>query len=275
VQLQADGHLVYAATGGRSHAAGAPLAVFVHGAGFDHTAWALESRWLAFHGWNVLALDLPAHGGSGGSALPSIEAMAEWLLTLLESVAVNRIALIGHSMGSLVALEAAAREARWARGSAGSRRIERLVLVGTAAAMPVHRDLLAAAQANDPAAIDMINLWGHGFRAGLGDSAAPGLWMVGLAARILERAAPGVLYADLCACNAYRGGLEAAAAIEAPTLLFCGEKDQMTPLKNARTLASALRSSTLVVARGAGHMLMAERPLELQAALAQHLAPPT
>src|SRR5208337_1834524 len=71
-------------------------------------------------------------------------------------------------------------------------------------------DLLAAAKANQHTAIDMVTLWGYGYRAGLGGSAAPGVWMAGTGERILERARPGVLYADLAACNAYRTGLEAA-----------------------------------------------------------------
>jgi pimeloyl-ACP methyl ester carboxylesterase len=262
VQFTVDGNRVYAVTGGRVHDAGQPLAVFVHGAGMDHSAWALQSRWLAFHGWNVLAVDLPGHGASGGAPLATIGALSAWLIALLNQCPETEIALIGHSMGSLVALDAAA---------AGADRIRRLVLIGSAAAMPVHPDLLAAAQANDHSAIDMVNLWGHGFRAGIGVSPAPGLWMVGIGERILERARPGVLYADLAACAGYADGLAAAARVNAPTLVFCGEKDQMTPLKSGRALAAALPRSTLVVAAGAGHMLPAERPDEVLAALAQHL----
>lgn len=262
MQLTVDGSIVFAATGGRPHAAERPLAVFLHGAGLDHTVWALQSRWLAFHGWNVLAVDLPGHGASAGPPLPTIEAMAGWVVALLNAVPAANAVLLGHSMGSLIALQAAA---------TAPDRIAKLVLIGTAAAMPVHPDLLAAAKGNEPAAIDMVNLWGHGFRAGLGPSPAPGIWMVGIGRRILERAAPGVLFADLSACNAYAGGMAAAAATTAPTLVFCGEMDQMTPLKSGRALAAAIDRSTLEVAEGAGHMLLAERPDQLLAKLATHL----
>lgn len=262
MQLTVGGTAVYAATGGRPHDAARPLAVLLHGAGLDHTVWAMQSRWLAFHGWNVLALDLPAHGASAGVPLTTIGAMAHWLLALLDTVESSAATLVGHSMGSLIALETAA---------LAPSRVQSLVLIGTAAAMPVHPDLLAAAKDSQHAAIDMVNLWGYGFRAGLGENPAPGLWMVGLGYRILERAAPGVLYADLSACNAYTHGVAAAALVQAPTLLFCGEKDQMTPLKSGRALAAALPRSTLVVAEDAGHMLLAERPDQLLAALARHL----
>ena len=189
--------------------------------------------------------------------------MAAWIAALIDAAGSKRAVLIGHSMGSLIALEAAARFPE---------RVQSMVLVGAAAAMPVHPDLLAAAAANDHAAIDMVNLWGHGYAAGIGGSRAPGVWMVGTAERILERAAPGVLYNDLNACNAYRGGLAAAARVAAPALLICGERDQMTPLKGGRALAASIPGATLVALPGAGHMLLAERPHEVQGAIAGHLA---
>jgi len=262
VQLSVDGNIVFAATGGRPHAAAKPLAVFLHGAGLDHTVWALQSRWLAFHGWNVLAADLPGHGASAGSPLPTIPAMADWVLGLLNALQATDAVLIGHSMGSLIALQTAA---------TAPDRIAKLVLIGSAAAMPVHPELLAAAKGNEQAAIDMVNLWGHGFRAGLGHSPAPGIWMVGIGRRILEKAAHGVLFADLTACNGYGEGMAAAARVIAPTLVFCGEVDQMTPVKSGRALAAAIGRSTLEVAEGAGHMLLAEQPDKLVAAIARHL----
>ncbi len=269
MQLIIDDKEVFGATGGRAHEAGRPLALFVHGAGLDHTVWALQSRWLAFHGWNVLALDLPGHGRSQGPPLPSIAAMAAWLAAAIAAAAPEqaeqalKAALIGHSMGSLIALETAARFPG---------RVQSLVLIGAAAAMPVHPELLAAAAAGDHAAIDMVNLWGYGYRAGLGGSCAPGVWMAGTGERVLEKAPPGVLHNDLAACNAYREGLAAAAKVAAPTLLICGERDQMTPLKSARALAAAIPGAVLVALAGAGHMLLSERPDDMLDAIAEHLA---
>jgi pimeloyl-ACP methyl ester carboxylesterase len=272
MQLTIQGQEVFAATGGVAHRTGRPLAVFVHGAGLDHTVWALQSRWLAFHGWNVLALDLPGHGRSAGAPLPTIEDQAQWLQALIAAVcepgvatpsAPTPVALIGHSMGSLIALEAAARVPA---------SVQHLVLIGTALAMPVHPDLLAAAAANEHAAIDMVNLWGYGASAGLGGSRAPGVWMVGAGERILEKARPGVLHNDLAACQGYRGAAAAAAQVTAPTLLICGERDLMTPLKSARALAANLSKATLTVLAQAGHMLPAERPYEVMDAIGAHLA---
>jgi pimeloyl-ACP methyl ester carboxylesterase len=257
-----DGNSVFSGTGGRTHAPGHPLAIFVHGAGLDHSVWAHQSRWLAFHGWNVLAVDLPGHGRSAGTPLSSIGAMAAWIGALIDAVGAPNAVLLGHSMGALVALEAA---------SQFPARITSVTLIGAAAAMPVHADLLAAAAANDHSAIDMVTLWGYGHAAGLGGSQAPGVWMIGAGQSVLEKAGPGVLHSDLSACNAYRG-LAAAARVTAPVLLICGELDQMTPLKSGRALAAALPRAALKVLTGAGHMLMAERPHEVQSAIAQHLA---
>jgi pimeloyl-ACP methyl ester carboxylesterase len=269
MQFMIEGRPVFGATGGRAHEVGRPLAIFVHGAALDHSVWALQSRWLAFHGWNVLALDLPGHGLSAGPPLPSIGAMAAWLAAVIAAAAGQAAdpqptaALIGHSMGSLAALETAAQF---------SDRVRSLVLIGTAAAMPVHPDLLAAAAANDHAAIDMVNLWGYGFAATLGGSRAPGVWMLGAGERLLEKAMPGVLHNDLAACNAYREALAAAAKVAAPALLISGERDQMTPLKSARALAAKISGAKLLALPAAGHMLMAERPYEIVDALAEHLA---
>lgn len=262
MRLSISGNAVNVTTGGRAHATGNPFAVLLHGAGLDHSAWALQSRWLAFHGWNVLAVDLPGHGGSEGPPLRTIHALAQWLLTLLDEREVDSAVIIGHSMGALIALEVAA---------VAPARATRLVLIGAAAVMPVHTDLLAAAAAGDPAAIHMMNLWGYGFRAGLGANKAAGVWMVGIGERLLEKAAPGVLYADLVACNAYANGLAAAAGTVAPTLVICGERDQMTPLKNGRALAATLPHATLVTVQGAGHMLPTECPDDVLNAIARHL----
>jgi len=168
--------------------------------------------------------------------------------------------------------------ARWPTGSsaleAAARapsKVRSLLLVGTAAAMPVHPDLLAAAAANSQDAIDMVNLWGYGYRAGLGGSAAPGMWMTGTGDSILRRALPGVLHSDLAACDAYKTALDAAARVTIPTLIVAGALDQMTPLRSARALAAAVTGSTLTVLKGAGHMLLAEEPDALIEAMGDHL----
>lgn len=263
MRVQVNGAGVFCATGGRAFDPNLPLIVFLHGAGFDHTVWQLLARWFAHRGAAVLAPDLPGHGASGGAPLRSIGALADWTAALIEAAGAGRAALVGHSMGSLVALETAARHPA---------RVSALALIGTASAMRVSQDLLRAAEANERAAIDMMNIWGHGGLAGMGGSLAPGLWMLGGAEKILERAAPGVLHADLSACNDYGDALASAAKVKAPSTVVLGERDLMTPVKAGRELAAALADAHVVVLAGAGHMLMSERPDEVLAAI-RHLAP--
>jgi pimeloyl-ACP methyl ester carboxylesterase len=258
MQLTVKGSETFVATGGKAFDSSLPTLVFLHGAGMDHTAWAQHDRWFAHHGHNVLAPDLPGHGRSAGKLLPTIAEMAEWTAALLDAAGAKSAKLIGHSMGSLIALETAARHPA---------KVSALVLVGTSSAMTVGPDLLKAAEANDHAAIDMVSIWGLGHAAELGGSLAPGLWMHGGTQRLLEHCKDGVLYNDLAACNAYQDAVAAAATIKVPATLVLGERDMMTPAKAGRALAAAIPNARTVVLRGAGHMMMAERPDELLAAM--------
>jgi pimeloyl-ACP methyl ester carboxylesterase len=258
MQLSVNGVDTFAATGGRLFDPSLPAVAMLHGAGFDHSTWALHSRWFAHHGFSVLAPDLPGHGRSSGKPLPTIADMADWTAALLDAAGAPKARLVGHSMGSLIALETAARHPAKVAG---------LSLIGTAAAMTVGPDLLKAAEANDPAAIDMVSIWGLGFAAELGGSLAPGLWMHSGAQRVLQQCRPGVLFSDLSACNSYQNALAAAAQVTVPTTIVLGERDMMTPAKAGKALAAAVPNARMVVLSGAGHMMMSERPDELLAAL--------
>ncbi len=258
MQLSVQGTDIFVSTGGRDFDASLPTAVLLHGAGFDHTTWALHSRWFAHHGYGVLAPDLPGHGRSGGAPLTSIADMADWTAALIAAAGAQKARLVGHSMGSLIAVETAARHPD---------KVSALNLIGTAAAMTVGPDLLKAAEANDRDAVDMMSIWGLGFPAGLGGSLAPGLWMLTGAQRVLENNRPGVLFTDLSACNAYQNALAAAAKVSVPTTLILGERDMMTPSKAGKALAAAIPNARTIVLSGAGHMMMNERPDELLAAL--------
>ena len=251
MELVVDGRRVFAATGGRPFDPGMPALVFLHGAGMDHTVWALQTRFFAHHGRSVLALDLPGHGRSEGPPLDSIEAAAAWLARLIEAATEGLVALAGHSMGSLVALEAAAR---------APARIEKLALLGSALAMPVNETLLTAARAGGATAYAMVTDWGFGRAAHVGGHRGPGLWMTGAGLRLLEQGAPDLLGIDLGACNAYQGGAVSAAAVRCPALVLSGAADRMTPPRAAESLAAALACGRMTVLARAGHMMMVEQP---------------
>jgi pimeloyl-ACP methyl ester carboxylesterase len=241
----------YAYTGSRSIDPGLSTVVFVHGAGNDHSVWALQSRYFAYHGFNVLAVDLPAHGRSGGAPLRSIEGLGDWIGAFLDAAGVAQAALVGHSMGSLASLECAARHPE---------RVTKLVLVGTAAPMPVSEPLLDAAMRNDHVACELITGWSYSPGKQIGGNQVPGLWLTGNALRLIERDRPGVLYADLVACNQYGAGEASAAKIRCPVLAILGARDLMAPAKNARGLIAAFADAKVVTIPDCGHALMAEEP---------------
>ncbi len=251
MEMTINGHRTFLFTFGRDFDAANPTILFVHGAGMDHSIWTLQARYFAHHDVNAVAVDLPRHGRSEGAPLTSIEAMADWLASAISELDIERAKLVGHSMGSLICLEAARRHPASVDGMA---------LLGAAPAMPVHPALLEAAEANQPLAAELVTSWGHGSAGHFGGNQAPGGWLMGHALKLLEKAPAGVLHNDLAACNAYRGGEEAAAAIQCPTLVVAGDQDRMTPAKKGAVLANTMPAAELVTIEGSGHLMMVEKP---------------
>ena len=260
MELPVAGERCYAYTGGRGFDPALPTVVFVHGAANDHSVWALQSRHLAWHGRNVLAVDLPGHGRSTGAALPTVEALADWVAALLDAAGVDAATLVGHSLGALVALRAAA----WHPA-----RVTRIALLGPAMPMTVSDSLLELTQADDPRALALITGWSYSAAAQLGGSPVPGMWMTGTARRLMERMSPGVLHTDLLACHRCADGLVAAARVRCPALLILGSRDIMAPPRNAQALIAALSQQQTVTLAGCGHALMAEAPDAVREALAR------
>jgi len=249
-----NGRDAYAYNGGKAFDAALPTIVFIHGAQNDHSVWGLQSRWFAHHGYGVLAVDLPGHGRSGGPALASVEAMADWLLALLDAAGVRQALLAGHSMGSLVALEASLRAPGRVRG---------LAMLGTTYPMKVSDQLLATSRDDEGTAIDMVNIWSHSSIAHKPSSPGPGFSVLGGARRLMQRMSainPDALFhTDFAACNAYANGEAAARAVACPAVFIFGARDMMTPPRSTRTLTGAIAHGKIVTV-DAGHSLMAEQP---------------
>jgi len=258
IQLEVGGHTAWAYTGGKSFDATLPVVLFLHGAEHDHSVWALQSRYLAHHGRSVLAVDLPGHGRSAGAPLVSIEALADWVVALLDAAGVAAATLVGHSMGSLIALECAARYPQ---------RVSRVALIGTAFPMRVADELLTATRDDEPVAQAMVNLWSHSALAHYPGNPGPGFWVAGVNHRLMQRQKPGVMHSDFAACNAYTNGLTACGRITAPVLLVLGKRDVMTPPRAAKDMIAALPNAQVVEIEGAGHAIMAEKPDEALEAL--------
>ena len=257
MKFDVQGRGAYAYTGGRPWTDGEHCVVFVHGALNDHSVWTLLARWYAHHGFRVLAVDQPAHGRSDGPALASVEALADWLLALLDAAGVKSAHLVGHSMGSLIALEAASR----APG-----RVDGLVMVGTAVPMKVSDALLTTARDDPARAIAMVTAFSHSGIASKPSYPGPGSWLHGGSSALMHRTQDGATLAgtdnlfehDFRVCDAYANGLEAAAHVTCKSTLIVGTRDVMTPARATKELASVLRATVARVA--SGHALMQEAP---------------
>ncbi len=262
MELRVNGRNAYAYTGGRPFDAALPTVVFVHGAQCDHSVWILQSRYLAHHGYGVLALDLPGHGRSEGPALARVEDMADWVAGVLDAALVKLAAVVGHSMGSLIALECAARHPG---------RMAKIALLASAYPMKVSADLLDATRDNEPLAQDMVNIWSHLAYAQYPSNPGPGFWVIGENLRLMQRQKPGVMHVDFAACNAYSGGAEAAAKVNCPALFLIARRDAMTPARSAQAFAQSVKGARIISIDGSGHNMMGEKPDEVLDALVAFL----
>ena len=251
MDLTVDGKRVYAATGGREFDPSLPGVIFIHGSGMDHTAWQLQTRYFAWHGRAVLAVDMPGHGRSEGPPLTSVDAMADWTGALIDVAGLKTAALVGHSLGTFIAIEAAVRFPD---------KVTAIGLCATASSMPVHPNLLEAAQGGDHLAVEMVTSWGFDRRAHLGGHKAPGYWMLGASQRLLEENQAGALGADLKAANDYGDVVESAGKVSCPTIFVLGQRDRMTSVKAARPLIEAIKGAQVEVIPDCGHMMMVEMP---------------
>ncbi len=261
MKFTVDGREAYAYTGGKPFDPALPCVVFIHGAGHDHSGFTLLARWFAHHGHGVLAVDLPGHMRSAGPLLADVAAHARWLLGLLDAAGVKQAALVGHSMGSLIALETA---------GLAPERASRLVLIGTAYPMKVSDALLTTARERPLAAMQMVNAWSISSTATKPGFPGPGSWLHGGNLALMRRVQAAGLGANVFlhgfeVCNAYQGGAEAAARVRCPTTMVLGRADMMTPPRATRELAAALKAQVVTLA--AGHHVMAEPPDAVLAAV--------
>ena len=263
-------HETYAYTGGKPFNPAQPTVVFIHGVVNDHSVWILQSRYLAHHGWNVLALDLPGHCRSAGDAPSSVEEAADFIGGVLDAVGVQRAALVGHSWGSLIALEAAARL---------QDRISHLVLVGSASPMTVSPALLEWSQNAPRKALEMVNVFSRATLSAPPSALGPGTWVYGanlaLGQRVINsNPKVNVFHRGFVACDSYRGGEKAMAQITCPVLFINGAQDQMTPARASQPLIQAAREhgkTVRVVTVPMGHHQMNESPEETLQALREFL----
>jgi len=226
-----------------------PTAVFVHGAGGDHTVWLAQFDALKSAGFGTVAVDLPGHGRSGGDGESSIEAFARGVLALVHELQVRRPILVGHSMGGAIAMSAAL---------ISPSTLDGLVLVGTGARLRVSRQFLDEIEEHFSEAVRTI------CRVAFSKRATAEMIERGIANML--RTPPGVLAADFRACNEF-DIREQLGALTLPVLILCGSEDRMTFPKYSEYLHERIAGSILRWVPGAGHMVMLEEAEEVSRAL--------
>ena len=266
--IDVNGAPTYCYTGGKAFNPAQPTVLFIHGVLNDHSVWILQTRYLAHHHWNVLALDLPGQCRSAGEPPASVDEAARFIVALLDALGVHQAALVGHSLGALIALQTAA---------LAPDRVSQLVLVGAAYPMKVSPALLEASLHQPEKAIAMVTVFSHASLAPPPSALGPGTWLYGGARALMRRVLASnpkvnIFHRGFQACDGYTGGDAAMANVKCPVLFVLGKNDQMAPPKAARSLMAAAPHGKVVLL-DSGHSLMTECPDGVLDALLDFLKP--
>lgn len=222
--------------------------VFIHGSGSNSSAWV--HQYGALHKtFNIVALNLPGHGESGGSGEAEISSYVEHVKDVMDVLKISRPVLIGHSMGAAIALCFAAKYPEYVSG---------VVAVGGGITMPVNPDILNGLKSAPDVVFDMI------CKFSIAKENRPKLFDA-LRAN-LAQANTDVLASDMRACSKV-DLTELLPEIKAPTLAICGTQDKMTSPEASKQIASAIAGAEFLLIEGAGHMVMMEKPDEVNEAL--------
>ncbi len=241
--LELDGERFYYA--GDVNRDGVPV-IFCHGSGGGHQHWLYQIKGLR-EKINPLAFDLPGHGRSEGSPANDIAVYRNWLHGFIKTLGLSSFVLGGHSMGGAIALSYALQYPGEVSG---------LILVGSGGRLRVLPAFLETLQAGSVPATLTDHLYGP--------EAPEELIKTGR--EEVESTAASIYYADLSACDKF-DVMEDLPQISQPVLMICGGEDRMTPVKYSRYLEGKLPRGQVTVIEGAGHMVMLEKPDEVNQAI--------
>ncbi|MFT7585991.1 MAG: pimeloyl-ACP methyl ester carboxylesterase [Cellvibrionaceae bacterium] len=217
--------------------------ILVAGAGGRHLDWPKELRHNRLV--NTIAVDLPGHFKLSGDPCITIEQMADVICCLVEDQKLKKVVVAGHSMGGLVAQEIGLRQFDW---------LDSLILMGTAAVMPVHPAILGNIHTDLDKAADFVTKYawsGKGY----------GL-VTGAVRKAIMENRPETLYADFVACNVF-DVRDRLSEILVPTLVIGGQRDKFTPLKQSEFMTEHIPNAELHILSAAGHYMAQEQPLPL------------
>jgi pimeloyl-ACP methyl ester carboxylesterase len=221
--------------------------LLIHGAGGSHLDWPAELRSIDRH--DVYTLDLPGHGRSAPPGCSTIADYAEIVTSFIKAIAVQRIILVGHSMGGAIVQTIGLHPPPTVAG---------LVLLGSGARLRVAPAIL------EGIIPDFDNT--TGLITDLAWSEDTPIELRQLAKRRLLESDPTSMYGDFLACNDF-DLMDVVNEICLPTLVVTGSLDRLTPQKYSIFLAERMPDARLQVVEGAGHMVMLERPSEVAEAV--------
>ena len=223
--------------------------ILLHGSGQSHVVWSLTAQFLSDHNYNVFAIDLPGHGNSEGECLKSIEVMASWLHSVTIKLGIDKVILIGHSQGCLVALEYANKY---------SSNIEKIIFVAGSYEIPVNKSLIDLALSGNMESINLMMKWGYGSsKQFIGGN--PLQKILNSPREIRE-----VLAVDLIACNNYKNGKNAINKINFPSFFIFGELDKMIKVEKGNEFAGLIKDSKTHIIKNCGHMIILENAFEMR-----------
>ena len=225
-----------------------PALVFLHGASSTNEVW--HAQWLYFKDrTKVIIPDLPGHGDSSGNSCDSVDTYAGIVIELIKKLHLDRFILIGHSMGGATAQKIALTHPDLLAG---------LVLAATGARLKVLPQLFSTIETNYDQYIELATSFSMAETA---DEQKKHLFR-----EVLYRSSPKTAYDDFTACNKF-DVMNAIEDIKLKTLIIAGNKDVTTPLKYSQYLNQKITDSRLEIIDGAGHMVMMEKPDEVNKAI--------
>ena len=254
--LEVENKKVFASNAGQSFDKKKETIILLHGSGQSHVVWSLTDQFLSDIGYNVYALDLPGHGNSDGESLKSIEEMSSWLDKVIKKIGIEKLSIIGHSQGCLVALD---------YSNKFSNKVKKLIFIAGSYEIPVNQSLISLAESGNMESLNLMMKWGYGYsKQFIGGN--PLQKILNSSREVRE-----VLAVDLKACNNYKNGLAATKKINCPSLFVFGELDKMIKINKGKEFSSIVPGSKTHIIKECGHMIILENPFEMREKVAEFL----
>jgi pimeloyl-ACP methyl ester carboxylesterase len=239
--VRVDGKQISYWTGREGILEGRETILFIHGAGGGQYTWSYQKSFFEKE-FNPVIVELPGHGESEGKGEREIGRYAEHVHAFAKALGLQKVFLVGHSMGGAIVQTLSLIRPEMIKG---------IVLAGTGAKLKVLPIILNGVKAEFEETVRMIIQFSH--------SPKTPLVFIERGITDMMRCRPEVLYGDFLACDQF-GIMKELGKINLPTLILCGEDDQLTPVKYSEFLHYGIEGSKLQVLPNAGHMVMMETP---------------